>query len=508
LKRKLFRVVTLTGVTLGAITCVELITRRMDGYALRSWPLVRLRLPEASIDGIVEAYVDGMAVTAGVSRTWFADDPEEHTGGSSSPDPDLSKRAVANPGREAASNYQWNVRFLHDSACERDSPRHTQVVSGIFPVENLFVFEPVGGSPFPRFRFLPNAHYPSGLITNSFGWRGPEVPLNKPDDRIRVAFVGASTTVAPHAYRYSYPDHIRRWLHEWSSAWHPEVKFDVINAAREGIDSTSIAAIVGDELVPIRPDLVVYYEGANQFGPADFIVWPRGVVPSKPVRTGTWPLESTSALVRRLRAVRDPFTVRREEPIKPRLPVAWPADLDERDPRLDHPRLPSEQPTILRDLDAMREALSKVDGRLVVSSFVWCVKEGLQLEPTRDAGVYGYLNDMFWPFSYAYMRRLADFQNRVLQKYARSRDLDFIDVAARYPIDPRLFIDGVHMTPNGTKLMAWITFQRLVTILDRLIAESVLPHHSHHRIDRHPAFADSLRRLAPVAAIRGTCTSS
>jgi len=283
--------------------------------------------------------------------------------------------------------------------------------------------------------------------------------------------------------------------------------FDVVNAGREGIDSSSIAAIVRDELVPVRPDLVVYYEGANQFGPADFIVWPRGVVPSKPVRTGTWPLESTSALVRRLRAVRDPFTVRRDEPLKPRLPVAWPADLDERDPRLDHPRLPSEQPTILKDLDAMRVALSEADGRLAVASFVWCVKDGMQLEPTRDAGVYQYLNDMFWPFSYAYLRRLADFQNRVLQKYAHARRVEFIDIAASYPIDPRLFVDGVHMTPNGTKLMAWIAFQRLVPILDRLIAEGALPRRPDDRFAQHPAFAAPSRRLTSVASIRGTCTA-
>jgi len=507
LTKAVFRIVTVVGVVSGGVVAAELITRRIDGDALLSGPLVRIRVPEPSVDAVVASYVNEIAVASGVSRSWFADDPEEDSGGSQAADPDLSSRASSSPGLELPSTYQWNLRYLRDSACERDSPRHTQVVSNIFPVGSLFVFESPDGSPYPRYRYLPNAHYPSGLITNSFGWRGPDVPLDKPGDTIRVAFVGASTTVAPHMYRYSYPDHIRRWLHDWTIARHPAVKFDVVNAGREGIDSSSIAAIVRDELVPVRPDLVVYYEGANQFGPADFIVWPRGVVPSKPVRTGTWPLESTSALVRRLRAVRDPFTVRRDEPLKPRLPVAWPADLDERDPRLDHPRLPSEQPTILKDLDAMRVALSEADGRLAVASFVWCVKDGMQLEPTRDAGVYQYLNDMFWPFSYAYLRRLADFQNRVLQKYAHARRVEFIDIAASYPIDPRLFVDGVHMTPNGTKLMAWIAFQRLVPILDRLIAEGALPRRPDDRFAQHPAFAAPSRRLTSVASIRGTCTA-
>jgi hypothetical protein len=37
------------------------------------------------------------------------------------------------------------------------------------------------------------------------------------------------------------------------------------------------------------------------------------------------------------------------------------------------------------------------------------------------------------------MRRLADFQNRVLQKYARTHDADFIDIAASYPLGQHTF---------------------------------------------------------------------
>ena len=43
------------------------------------------------------------------------------------------------------------------------------------------------------------------------------------------------------------------------------MRFEVLNAARESIGSTGIASIVRQEVVPTRPDLVVYYEGGNQF---------------------------------------------------------------------------------------------------------------------------------------------------------------------------------------------------------------------------------------------------
>src|SRR5256885_17065040 len=119
----------------------------------------------------------------------------------------------------------------------------------------------------------------------------------------------------------------------------------------------------------------------------------------------------------------------------------------------------------------------------------------MQLDPDADAGVYRYLNDMFWPISYAYMRRLADFQNRAFQKYATTRGLDFIDIAASYPLDPRLFDDGVHMTQSGTKLMAWISLQGLIPILERSIATGTLPRAPGRPLSSHPDFTGAPRML-------------
>jgi hypothetical protein len=509
--RTVIRAILVAVVVSASLVSVELLARRIDGYSLTSWHLVRVRAPKAASDVATAPYVDRIAVASGVNRSWYADDPREASGGYPAADPVLAARSSSSPrGLELSAVYEWNLEFLREAACAADPslPRHQNVITTVFPVGELFVFEPPGRTPFPRYRFLRNAHYPSGVITNSFGWRGPDVPLNRPDKTIRIAFVGASTTAGPHSFSYSYPDYIRTWLERWTTASRLPVQFEVINAAREGVDSTSIAAIVRDELAPLDPDVVVYYEGANQFGPAAYIVWPGGVVSSRPRRTSPWLMESMSALVVRLRGLRDPFTVRRDEPRKPRLPVAWPAGLDEHDPQLDDPRLALELPTIVRDLDAMRAALSAYGGRLAMSSFVWCVKDGMQLDPDADAGVYRYLNDMFWPISYAYMRRLADFQNRAFQKYATTRGLDFIDIAAIYPLDPRLFDDGVHMTQSGTKLMAWISLQGLIPILERSIATGTLPRAPGRHLSNHPDFTGSPRMLRTVASIRASCPGS
>jgi hypothetical protein len=60
----------------------------------------------------------------------------------------------------------------------------------------LALFEPTRpGAVQPLFRYLPDNSLPGGLVTNRFGFRGPDLPVDKPPDTIRVAFVGASTTV-------------------------------------------------------------------------------------------------------------------------------------------------------------------------------------------------------------------------------------------------------------------------------------------------------------------------
>jgi hypothetical protein len=488
-----------------SLATIELIARRIDGYSLFAWHLVRERALQTPSDAVTASYVGRTPTAAGVDRSWFSVDPSQATGGSRTADPDLARRAAAHPGFQLQSVYEWNLQFLRDAACSTDAARYDNVQTTALPIGDLYVFEPLGRAPYPRYRYLRNAHYPSELVTNSFGWRGLDVALTKPANTIRIAFVGASTTAAPHLFKYSYPDYVGAWLEAWRAAKRWPYRFEVINAGREGINSTSIAAIVRDELVPVDPDLVVYYEGANQFFPIDYIQWPGGAVPPRPRRSGPWHFESSSALIRRLHSVRDPFGVRSSEPRKPSLAVRWPPDLDEHDPALDHPRLSLELPTIMRDLDVMQSALVANGGRLFVSSFVWCVKDGMQLDPGRDAAVYAQLNEMYWPYSYAYMRRMADFQNRVLAKYARSRGLAFIDVAARYPIDPRLFVDAIHMTPNGTKLMAWITFQNLVAVLERSIVSGALPRPARHHLASHPAFSGSPRELMSVASIRAQC---
>jgi hypothetical protein len=514
MRRLLLRAIAMTVVTAAAVVGVELITRTIDGYRLTTFRLEPSRKQaspppsaagpvsqkwRADLDGL--SYVGQLPLAGSVDRDWFAAHfPEPHP---SPPDADLQARTDRYPKvNDMRPNYEWNARFVANGLCGE-----AHEGANLFDqFDDIFVFDPVDGGPFPTYRFLQNAAYPSGLRTNGFGWRGPQPALRKPPQTIRIAFVGASTTVDYHSYPYSYPELVGLWLNQWAALRHPGISFDAINAGREGVNSQSIQAIVRQEVVPLEPDLVVYYEGSNQFWPADFI---NITLPPRSTTSGPSPgvLTSHMAIARRVDSVVRPAIAPGKEPRKPRIPVNWPPDLDEHDPNLAHPLLPIQLPRILADLEVARGAVEASGGRLIMTSFFWLVYPGMVLDPVRDAMLYDYLNITFWPFSYAHMQRFIDFENAAFRNYARMHNLDFIDVAGVYPRDPRLFEDAIHMTRAGVRLHAWITFNALVPIIERGLAAHEWPRPDREQLTRHPAFIGG-RHLASMRDLRAACDAS
>ncbi len=493
-----------TVVTLAvALVAAEGATRWIDGYPMRLQLVAPTTTRQKSASGkwvdpaAAAYYVDRLPTAAGVDRRWFGLDPTPRP--AIPIDPALDRRYRLHEGFELSSEYEWNREYVRRAVCG-DTTYNMAVFAHL---SDLFMFDAADSEPYPAFRFLRHTHYPSGLTTNNFGWRGEDVALNKPPATVRIAFVGASTTIDPHAGQFSFPEYIGRWLSEWAHARSDTVRFEIINAGREGVASNSVAGVVVQELVPVRPDLVVFYWGSSQFWPSDIV---SGAQPRPAqVATGEPSLYRYSALAIR---VRNALNARRagSEPPKPDLRVNWPAAVDEGAPDVDSPDLPAPLPVTVRDLDRMRTALSAYGGTLVPSSVVWLVYDGMKLDRQRDAGLYAYLNDTFWPFSYRLMRRMIDFENRVYRRYAESRGLPFNDLASTYPADPRLFLDAVHMGPAGIKLKAWLVLQQLVPELDRRLADGRLPVRDPGGRLQHPAFAADAPHLVPLDDLRRHCS--
>jgi hypothetical protein len=317
------------------------------------------------------------------------------------------------------------------------------------------------------------------------------VPFARQPKTVRIAFIGASTTVGSHYFPYSYPEFVGGWLNMWAASRKLGVTFEILNAGRESITSSDNVVVVRDEVLPLRPDLLVYYEGANQF---DLRTMTAGLssegssavdhCPAQPVAGGgtaggSWltDLQYESALVRRVQAL---FSARSlpeggGERAKKDYRLAWPKGLDPRDPDITRADLPVQLTTILHDLDTIRAAGDSVGAELVLASFFWLVKDGMELDPIRHRSIVDHINQNYGPFHYRDIERLAAFQNRVFAKYARAHDLPFIDVARLLPFDPDLFVDAIHNSYAGERLRAWVFLQGLVPIVERHLKSGAWP---------------------------------
>lgn len=471
----------------------ELVFRNLDGFRLTAWRLVPVTVtrpaPGVARRDVAHDYLSAIPLAPGMRTEWFDLSPPP-LAGRDRPDPVLNqaleRAGLSGVGWEIIHVY--NTNFARGADCSEPASFFRK-----FP-GFAFLFEPPRDTPFPRYRFPRNVVSPTGLVTNRFGWRGPDIALAKPPRTIRVAFVGASTSVNDHSYPFSYPELAAFWLDHWLQQQGSDIHVEGINAGREGISSTDIAAVVRDEVLPLEPDLVVYYEGSNQFSLWDIIreppLWKRRQSLLKRLAY----IEPYSAIAQRIaRLARlganfEWLSPSGAEPPKRDYTLLWPQDVDEEDPPLVHARLPANLTTILRDLDDIESKVRSAGGEFVLSSFFWLVYDGMRLDPTRDATLYDYLNTSFAPFRYRDLERLAAFQNRVFRKFAAVRDLPFLDIAGRMPRDPNLFGDAIHATYDGVRLHAWIAAQQLAPLLWKGVGEGRLPRSRRSQRTQHPGF--------------------
>jgi len=461
-----------------SVAVAEAVVRYIDGYPVLAMPLGN------PADGatVSAAQLDRIPLTPGVERQWFFDDPP----------PLPNRRAVTDEWQRLFRHIEqnpvggldfrppdvfkaWNSAFIGGDPCKHPFLRHAP--------GQLWVYDPPDGQPTPPYRYLPDVTLPNRLVTNQMGWRGPPIDVPRGERAIRIVFVGASTTLGGPHLPFSYPELVGYWLNLWARSKKLDVRFEALNAGRESIVSTDIAAVVRTEVLPLRPDLVVYYEGGNQFRPQSIA---EGLAATQPASVHTaadnealWLQQAArySALAARIRAASGLTDSRRDgrESAKPDYRVVWPAGLDETDPDLAYPKLPVSLNVILADLDRIRAELATIGSDFAVSSFLWMVKDGMVLDPVRHRFIHEQLNVGNFPYRYRDLERLSHFQNRVLAKYAKAHGIGFIDTARFVPLEPDLFVDAVHTNYAGLRLQAWVAFNQMLPIVEKHLADRSWP---------------------------------
>ena len=346
----------------------------------------------------------------------------------------------------------------------------------------LDLFDSPSGDDRPRYRYRPNTTLPSGLVTNQIGWRGKPVEELK-QGTIRIVFVGASTIAESPHIPWSAPELVEVWLNAWAHERGLGVHFEVLNAGRDSAHTRDVAAIVRDEVVPLRPDLVIFYEGANGFD------WSSVVANASSLKemprpqyddVGGWVTKAvrmSSLFARGMQALDQAGLASTyvPEPAKPQYKIDWPADVDEQDPDIKRQDLPLNLNAILNDFESMRADLAKVGSDFALSSFAWLVQDGLKVDPVKGHFIWMTNNKIYWPWTYHDLRRGLDFENRAYRKYTEAHDLAFLDVASLIPAEPLLFADALHMTTSGVRVKAWAFFRELLPLVEKRLASGAWP---------------------------------
>jgi len=109
---------------------------------------------------------------------------------------------------------------------------------------------------------IPEPGHTIGPISiDSRGFRGPEVETPKPLGRLRVGFLGGSTTFCAEATSLE-----ATWPHlvvERLRARDPDLTFDYVNAAAAGYSTQESLVNLARRLAPLEPDVIVIYHGTN-----------------------------------------------------------------------------------------------------------------------------------------------------------------------------------------------------------------------------------------------------
>jgi lysophospholipase L1-like esterase len=126
----------------------------------------------------------------------------------------------------------------------------------LWNIEDTYVLDAASGLRIP----IPNGHF-GNIVINSSGFRSPEISRYKPPTRLRIAFLGGSTTYCAEA-----SSNEATWPHlVWKAIKkrYPKLDLDYINAGVPGYTTKKLLLALKMRVSEFHPDIIVIYEATN-----------------------------------------------------------------------------------------------------------------------------------------------------------------------------------------------------------------------------------------------------
>lgn len=101
----------------------------------------------------------------------------------------------------------------------------------------------------------------ASISINSLGFRGPEIEMPKPANRLRIGFVGASTT---YCAEVSSNDMVwSELVSQGLKSSMPGLSIDYVNGGVPGYTTSTSLVNMKTRIAPLQPDVVVIYHATN-----------------------------------------------------------------------------------------------------------------------------------------------------------------------------------------------------------------------------------------------------
>ncbi|PTN11172.1 SGNH/GDSL hydrolase family protein [Nitrosomonas aestuarii] len=281
----------------------------------------------------------------------------------------------------------------------------------------------------------------ASISINSMGFRGPEIEMPKPDNRLRIGFIGASTT---YCAEVSNNDMVWSDItsHRLKSSI-PGLSVDYINAGVPGYTTDTSLINLEKRVVPLQPDIVIIYHATNDLS------------------------SETRALAEAAGIERTNLAA--EESWLGRYSLLW--HLVQKNVTLLMLQAPSETELLKVDPqsigDEFRQNLEKLvyvaykNGANLVALMTFSIhlRDGMTIEQQEDAMISA---RYYMPYLSA-DDLLAGFKqyNQIIREVAEKTGALLIEREHDIPGDPIHFNDSVHFTDKGSQKQA----ERVVTAL-------------------------------------------
>lgn len=300
---------------------------------------------------------------------------------------------------------------------------------GTFQRIHEFVREDSTGLPIP----VPGRRTRSIQI-DSRGFRNPELELPKPAGRIRLAFLGASTTYCAEvsSNEATWPSLVR----EGVARAHPDASVDYVNAGVAGYILAHVETCLEVRVQPLQPDVIVLYEATNDFTrDTRALAKEQGVYVEHADRQD-WFAEQSMLW----------YVVQKNWLARTRATVSA---SDARHVQLDIPRLEGAYRERYAHLIAAARQVAPV---VVVVTFAQRARAGMSADELRAACLSHFY---YMPYidAQGVIEGFAAY-NRAIRAAARDTGAILVEGEDQLPSDAEHFADSVHFTDAGARWQA------------------------------------------------------